>query len=83
MGRYVKKSKSNRDESAFSYKPKFDGKKIFSTEEEAEIVNHLKQASRLHYGLTAIQTRKLAYDYAVANGNIIPDWQENKIAEIS
>ncbi|KAK4882182.1 hypothetical protein RN001_005501 [Aquatica leii] len=59
IGRYVKKSKSNQDESAFSYKPKIDVKKIFSTEKEAEIVNYLKQASRLQYGLTTIQTRKL------------------------
>lgn len=42
---------------------------------------YLVTAARLHYGLTRVDVRKLAYQFASAKENRYPDiWNERKIA---
>lgn len=83
IGRYVKQIKANKESPEFSYHPKFDVHRVFSLEEEQQLVDYLKYAASVHYGLTIYQTRKLAFEYASALGKNVPMWTENKIAGIS
>lgn len=82
VARYVRQMK-NQNEDTFSYTPKFDHKRVFTDDEETELVNYLKEAAMLHYGLTLHQTRKLACDYAKNNSKHVSDWEEGKSAGIS
>lgn len=50
----------------FKYSPK-KPKKVFTDEEELLLVQYLKSAANMHYGLTLKQVRVLAYEYAVHN----------------
>jgi len=43
-------------------KPNFATKQIFSVDEEKSLAEFLLKASKLHYGLSTKETRKLAYD---------------------
>ncbi|XP_026315200.1 uncharacterized protein LOC113226693 [Hyposmocoma kahamanoa] len=61
---------------------RFVSSQIFTTEEEEKLVDYMMVSSKLHYGLTKLQARKLAYDYAVATKktNIPDNWIKNEIA---
>lgn len=61
---------------------RFVSSQIFTTEEEEKLVDYMMVSSKLHYGLTKLQARKLAYDYAVATKktNIPNNWIKNEIA---
>ena len=80
IARSVHKARTDSLNTEFTYKTNFDVKRVFSNEEENDLVQYLKQAAYLHYGLTTYQTRKLAYDYAQSNQKVVPQWEENKIA---
>lgn len=55
-------------------------KRILTTDQESMLVDYLKTASKMCYGLTRHHTKKLAFDYAMAN-DICPDkWKETKNA---
>ena len=77
--RYVIQCKKSGIDS-FVYTPKYDIHIVFSSEEEEELRNYLLQSAKLHYGLTKIETRKLAYQYAKQNGKDMPDWDEQQMA---
>ena len=54
---------------------------VFSTAEEASLTVYAKKAARLFYGLSTMQTRKPAYDYArTLNKDIPSSWAENERA---
>lgn len=53
---------------------------VFSKEEEADIVQHCIHLSRMFYGLTPTDLRKLIYEYAVTNEISNPFDKEKKIA---
>ncbi|KAF2895902.1 hypothetical protein ILUMI_10274 [Ignelater luminosus] len=75
--RYVKKYKDSNREN-FEYSVSYDIHKVFFL---SLLVSHLKQAARLHYGLTLSEVRILAYQYAKANNKKYPDkWKTNKKA---
>lgn len=40
---------------------------VFTADQEAEIKNHVLLLSRVFYGITCIELRRLVYDYALAN----------------
>jgi hypothetical protein len=42
-------------------------KQVFSTELEQHLLKYIKQAARMHYGMSKMDVRKLAYQYAAAN----------------
>lgn len=60
---------------------KFISNQIFTKEEEEKISEYLTTSSKLNYGLSKMQTRQMAYDYACALKKNIPEnWIKNKIA---
>lgn len=61
--------------------PNYSVHKIFTNAEEKQLFDYLAKAAVLHFGLTKIRTRKLAFNYATALGKKIPDsWQVKQIA---
>ncbi|XP_022127680.1 uncharacterized protein LOC111001920 [Pieris rapae] len=61
---------------------RFISRQIFTDEEEQKLSNYMIVCSKHNYGLTKIQARKLAYDYAVAikKTNIPDNWTKKTIA---
>ncbi|XP_046659128.1 jerky protein homolog-like isoform X1 [Homalodisca vitripennis] len=45
---------------------------VFTREEEVELVQYLLQCSKMHYGLSRTEVKKLAFDYAKLNGKTYP-----------
>lgn len=60
---------------------KFATKQVLTMKEEENLARYLLECSKMNYGLTLKDTRKLAYTYAVSEGRTIPDnWSEDKMA---
>lgn len=56
-------------------------KTILSEEMEIELCSYLKRCALLNHGITTIQTRQLAYIFALANEVSIPsNWKKNEKA---
>ncbi|XP_023218187.1 uncharacterized protein LOC111632236 [Centruroides sculpturatus] len=64
------------------YSPHVGNRKVFTTEQEAELALYLMQASSMNHGLTTLQTRELAFQYAkLVQSNTIPKtWFTNNQA---
>lgn len=70
---------SNAD--VFVYKANNAVKKVFEVAEELLLVEYLKTAAALHYGLTVREVRKLAFQFAKANMKTYPPtWDANQEA---
>lgn len=81
LDRYVKKAKLPNGEIKLNRIGYFNGRQVFSQEQETLLANYLKQAADIYYGLTPKQFRKFAYEYAVSNNFKVPtSWTENKMA---
>lgn len=80
LARHIQSHKaSGADE--FIYSKKNYVKKIFSNYEEEELADYLKQAARLHYGLTKNEVKSLAFQYAKSNAKQYPEtWNETEKA---
>lgn len=79
LAKIVKKAKSS-NECKFKHNPDIGNKRIFTLEQESVLAEYLKTASKMCYGLTRQQTKKLAFDYAKAN-SVCPDkWNDSQIA---
>ncbi|KAJ8927305.1 hypothetical protein NQ314_020255 [Rhamnusium bicolor] len=58
-------------------------KKVFNETEESELVNYIKMAAKMHYGLNLANVKKLAYEYAITNKkNIHPNGTRKRKQEI-
>lgn len=78
LKRYVRKFKADN---SISFAPNYVSRQIFSAEQEESLALYLLEAAKLHYGLSTLMTRKLAYHYALANDMDIPIfWSTNKLA---
>lgn len=65
----------------FVYNSNYKVKQVFNEAEETELVNYLKTAARMHYGLSLANVKKLAYEYAMQNKKKYPtQWDEKKEA---
>lgn len=79
LAKIVKKAKSS-EKASYKHNPNVGNKRIFTTEQEGLLADYLKTASKMCYGLTRQQTKKLAFDYAKAN-SICPDkWKDSESA---
>ncbi|XP_008545945.1 uncharacterized protein LOC103570117 [Microplitis demolitor] len=79
LRRYFIKFK-NGDNLSAGYHPH---NKVFSTAQENLFVNNCLSSAQLYYGLTTIDLRKLAYEFAVANQIKRPSsWDTNKQAGV-
>lgn len=55
---------------------------VFLNDEEAMLEEYFLKRSRMHYGLTYLQGRQLAYEYATALKKCPEKWTANKMAGI-
>lgn len=79
LAKIVKKVKV-LGEISYKHCPNIGNRRIFTTDQENMLANYLKTASKMCYGLTRQQTKKLAFDYAVVN-DICPGlWKQNETA---
>lgn len=79
LARLVLKAKSLPQVSDFTHAPDIGNRRVFSKAEEELLCQYLKTASKMAYGLTAVQTRQLAFDYAKSlNKEIPPTWQSRE-----
>lgn len=63
------------------FSSKFTSNQVFTTEEETLLNKYITDCSKMHYGLTIVQVRKLAYEFAKTNQlNYPPSWNNNRMA---
>ena len=78
--RHIKEYR-NSGKNKFEYRTNYETQRVFTKEEELLLVQYLKQAARLHYGLSLIEVRKLAYQYAKQNLKKFPtSWNLKEMA---
>ncbi|KAG5870015.1 hypothetical protein JTB14_008992 [Gonioctena quinquepunctata] len=64
------------------FSSKFTSNQVFTTEEETLLNKYITNCSKMHYGLTIVLVRKLAYEFAKANQLRYPlTWDLNRMAE--
>ncbi|KAB0801258.1 hypothetical protein PPYR_05612 [Photinus pyralis] len=79
LRRYVLKYKEHGMQTTFL--PNFKKSQIFADREESALAQYLLTASKMNYGLTPKECRKLAYLYAIENGKNVPRyWTSNEEA---
>ncbi|CAG4987111.1 unnamed protein product [Parnassius apollo] len=82
IGRYVKLNKEKENVEVV-YHPLNAVKRVFSDEEEEQLVEYCLKASKLHYGICKDDFLKLAFEYAVILKKTYPSaWDTNKKAGI-
>lgn len=78
--RYARKKKQNPLEQ-IRLTPKYNSRQIFDKDQEKELVQYILTMSKMGYGLTVTECRKLAYEMAIRNKIKIPEnWSKNKEA---
>lgn len=79
LQRYVEKKKNNPNLTQMA--PKYDCRKVFSTDQEIDFAKYLVTRSKMAYGVSTNKFRSLAYETAVINNMTIPEsWKTNKQA---
>lgn len=69
------------DVSNYIFTPNTTVNQVFTNHQEEMLAHYLKQASKMHYGLSPLESRKLAYQYAVRLNVKYPDsWTRNERA---
>lgn len=68
---YVKRNKENAGQS-IRLTPNYEVNKVFTSEEEEDIVKYIEHCAELFYGLTAKDCRRIAYQMAKVNNHNIP-----------
>ena len=75
---FCRKSKPENKEFNFAYTNRCAVWTVFSKDEESALVEYLVVACNMHYGLSKQQVKKLAFEYANANGKTYPkSWDAN------
>lgn len=78
--RYAKKQKENPLEK-IKLTPNYNCRQIFDIDKEKELVKYILNLSKMGFGLTVTECRKLAYDMAEQNKLKLPEnWVKNKEA---
>lgn len=78
--RHLKKHRESGNET-FVYSASQDVKLVFTLTQEKELLNYVSMCAEIHYGLSTVELRKLAYNYArVNNIKFPPSWTTNQIA---
>ncbi|XP_072398037.1 uncharacterized protein [Diabrotica undecimpunctata] len=80
LGRHIQKHKVSM-KATFKYEANNSTRKVFSTEQENELLTYIIKAAQWNYGVTVEEMRKLAYQYAKLNNVNYPEsWDNNKTA---
>ncbi len=85
LSRHVQKYQKycNQNEAEYEYRSNLDVKRIFSNEEEDALANYIITVADMHYGLSKKAVRKLAFEYAQADGEKIPsNWERDECAGV-
>ncbi|KAL0861644.1 hypothetical protein ABMA27_009138 [Loxostege sticticalis] len=78
--RYVKQHETQDNA---GYGPNYEVNAIFSREQEATLKAYISECSLMFYGLTAKETRQLAYQLAIANNLKVPSsWLSTQMAGV-
>jgi hypothetical protein len=65
----------------FEYKANNAVKQVFNMELEQHLLKYIKQAARIHYGMSKLDVHKLSYQYALASKlTYLHQWDKNKFA---
>ena len=81
LARYVNKARDVDDISQIRMSPNYSINKVFTSAEEDSLENYIISCSRMFYGLSVDDCRKLAYEMAIENKKKIPaKWHERKMA---
>lgn len=83
LGRYVKKVKISREADGVIALTHigYRSSPVFNQEQTKKLVDYLKYASKIYFGLTPKEVRKLAYECASRYGLTVPEpWHKNKCA---
>ena len=88
LQRYVSKVKAQMEEnptieanSVQIARVGYKTRQVFLFEEEVALVQYLQHAADIFYGLTTVETRKFAYEFATKNQITFPDsWHKNQMA---
>lgn len=76
--RYIKKNEGREKE---ILEPNYAVNKVFNADLEKQLKEYLVTASKMHFGLTKVQAKELAYELAVANNCKFPkSWSEKQAA---
>ncbi|XP_055910788.1 uncharacterized protein LOC129945153 [Eupeodes corollae] len=68
---------------SYKYTSKYTNNQVFTNEEEGLLEEYILHCSRLQYGLSFHQIRRLSFDYATKLERQTPEpWQDNKIAGV-
>lgn len=83
----IKKLKTAEGDWISNDEPQFHSKytvyQVFTNDQESLLVKYIIRCSKINYGLTCKQIRKLAYDYATkSNIKIINKWKETHLAGV-
>jgi hypothetical protein len=82
LARYVKKKKDNPNTN-IRMKPNYSVNRVFTTQQENQLVEYLLNCSKMFYGLPKSDCRKLAYEMAVRNRVKYPkSWDREKEAGV-
>lgn len=77
LWRYLKEMKSQPSENV---KIKKAGQQpIFCEEEEFALMRHIVKCSNIYHGLSPMQVRILAFDFAKRLGKNVPNWEQNQM----
>lgn len=80
LARYVKKHKEAGD-APIRLTPNYSCRKIFTNEQENDLKQYIIKCSKMCYGQSTFNIRKLAYEMATINNIEVPDsWKKDKIA---
>lgn len=66
LKRYVEKYKSAENKDDVKFIPNYEVNKVFSKELEDQLEEYLLTASKMHHGLTRLESLRLAYELAVS-----------------
>lgn len=69
LTRFMKALKRN-EAPRFGYRPH---NKVFSNEQEVQLVEYCKESAKLYYGLSTKDLRRLSFQFAIANNCKIPE----------
>ncbi|XP_072377877.1 uncharacterized protein [Diabrotica undecimpunctata] len=72
LKRYVDKCRDH-DLGTVNFRPSNEHLMVFSQDKELLLKKYLQEACNIHYGLSAKQGRRLAYEFAVANNKTIKE----------
>lgn len=83
LSKFHKKTAIEKEDNipARVFSSKFTSNQVFTIEEETLLNKYIADCSKMHYGLTIVQVRKLAYEFAKANQlHYPPSWNHNRMA---